>query len=213
MIRRISMLLMMVVALAAVSAIFAEGAFAEDEAKECPISAAMKGLPQITYQVGTEQTQCRKSAGKLAEKSGSSIVYLVGKEEYENGVDAQLAVTEATEEFVTAFAVPHTCKISGTTSIAGQKTECSKSAAQLASLMSVAMKSVKQSYSVDGETCDCPHAAAALAEKSGQPKLFVVGTEKTKCAVTARLNLARAQYKAMLEALAAAEKASPESKS
>jgi len=202
MIRRISMLLMMVVTLAAASS-----TFAEDGAKVCPISAAMKNLPQIAYQVGAEETHCSKSAGKLAEKSGSPIVYVVGKEKFENDADAKLALVEATEAMVASFANPQTCKISGTTSIAGQETSCSKTSAKLASLMSVAMKSVKQSYSVDGEECHCPNAAAALAQKSGQPKLFVVGTEKTECAVTARLNLARAQYRAMVEALAAAEKA------
>jgi len=207
MIRRISMLLMMVVTLAAVNAIFAERAVAADGAEECPISAAMKNLPQITYQVGTEQTHCSKSAGKLAEKSGSSIVYLVGKEKFENDVDAKLALTEATEALVASFAEPHTCKISGTTSIAGQETQCSKTAGKLASLMNVARTSVKQTFSVDGEECHCPNKASALAQKSGQPKLFVVGSEKTECAVTARLNLARAQYRAMIEALAAAEKA------
>ncbi|NOY28714.1 MAG: hypothetical protein GXP28_00640 [Planctomycetes bacterium] len=201
MIRRITMLLMMAVTLATVNS-----AFAEDGATECPISAAMKNLPQITFQVGAEQTHCSKSAGKLAEKTGSPIVYFVGKEKFENDADAKLALVEATEAMVASFAEPHTCKISGTTSIAGQETSCSKTSAKLASLMSVAMKSVKQTYSVDGEECHCPNAAAALADKSGQPKLFCVGEEKTDCKVTARLNLARAQYRAMVEALAAAEK-------
>jgi len=200
MIRRISML-MMVIALAAMNS-----AFAEDGATECPISAAMKNLPQITYQVGAEQTHCSKSAGMLAEKSGSPIVYLVGKGKFENAMDAELALTEATEAMVASFAEPHTCSISGTTSIAGQETHCSKTSAKLASMMSVAMKSVKQSYSVDGEECHCPDKASALAQSSGMPKMFVVGSEKTESPVTARLNLARAQYRAMVEALAAAEK-------
>jgi len=201
MIRRISTLLMMIVALAAVNSVFAA-----DGAEECPISAAMKNLPQITYQVGAEQTHCSKSAGMLAEKSGAPIVYLVGKEKFENDADAQLALTEATEAMVASFAEPHTCSISGTTSIAGQETQCSKTSAKLASMMSVAMKSVKQSYSVDGEECHCPNKASALAQSSGKPKMFVVGSEKTESPVTARLNLARAQYRAMVEALAAAEK-------
>jgi len=72
--------------------------------------------------------------------------------------------------------------------------------------MANAMKSVRLTYVVGDEACDCPHAAASLAKTSGKPKLFVVGNEKTECEVTARLNLARAKYRAMVEALAEAEK-------
>jgi hypothetical protein len=52
-----------------------------------------------------------------------------------------------------------------------------------------------------------------LAKSTGSPKLFVVGKESTQCAVTARLNLARAQYKAMVEALAEAQKQAESSES
>ncbi|MCA9232669.1 MAG: hypothetical protein KDA57_18615 [Planctomycetales bacterium] len=209
MIRRTSMF-----AAAILCAAITSTALAEPSCKECPIAAAMKNLPQITYQIGEEQTQCRETAGKIAEKSGTAIVYLVGKQKFEDDAAAKLALADATEEFVANFAKPHTCKISGTTTIAGKQTQCSESAAKMTALLANAVKDVKQTYSIDGQQCDCPHAAAALAEKTGKPKLFVVGTEKTPCAVTARLNLARAKYRAMVEALAEAEKAeTPESKS
>ena len=198
MIRVLSVLVMMVATVAAMNSVLAE-----ESEKECPISAAMKNLPQITYQVGEEQTHCRNSAGKLAEESGSSIVYLVGKEKFEDASEAKLALVTATEEFVAAFAEPKTCKVSGTISIAGQKTHCSESAGNLASLLATSMKGVQQTFLVGDEQCECPHAAAALAEKSGLPTLCVVGKEKTECSVTARLNLARARYRAMVEALAA----------
>lgn len=201
-------LVMMVVTVVAVST-----AYAEDAKQECPISAAMKNLPQITYLVGEETTHCSNSAAKLAKKSGAPIVYLVGKAKYEDESEAKLALVDATEEFVAAFAEPKTCKISGTTTIAGKKAHCSESAAKLASLLAKTMNSVNQSYQVGDEQCNCPNAAAALAKQSGKPKLFVVGNEKTECEVTARLNLARARYKAMLEALANAEKESAESAS
>ncbi|NOY41716.1 MAG: hypothetical protein GXP26_07770 [Planctomycetes bacterium] len=185
----------------------AESAKAADEkCSTCPIAAAMKNLPQITYAVGEESTNCAKTAGKLAEKQGASIVYLVGKEKFEDKGKAHLALVSATEEFVDDFANPQVCKISGTTTIAGQKTECSKTAAKLTGLMADAMKSVHLTYAVGEEDCDCPLAAASLAKTSGKPKLFVVGKEKTECEVTARLNLARAKYRAMVKALAKAEK-------
>lgn len=179
---------------------------AEKECSACPIAAAMKNLPQITYAVGEEETCCAKAASKLAEEHSTAIVYLVGKEKFEDAGKAKLALVSATEEFVENFASPQVCKVSGTTSIAGQKTECSKTAAKLTGIMANAMKTVHLTYAVGDETCDCPNHAASLAKKSGQAKLFVVGKEKTECEVTARLNLARAKYRAMVEAIAEAEK-------
>jgi hypothetical protein len=178
---------------------------AKKECSECPISIAMKNLPKITFAVGEEKTCCEKTAGKLAKEQATDIVYLVGKEEFTDAGKAKLALVSATEEFVDSFANPHVCKVSGTTTIAGQKTECSKTAAKLTSLMADAMKNVRLTYAVGEESCDCPHAAASLAKSSGKPKLFVVGKEKTECEVTARLNLARAKYRAMVEALAKTE--------
>ena len=195
-------------ALLVATMVFAGNVLAEEKCSECPISAAMKNLPQLTFAVGEETTHCAKTAAKLAEKHSTDIVYLVGKEKFDDAGKAKLALVNATEEFVENFANPKTCQISGTTSVAGQKLECTKTAAKLAGLMSDAMKTVKISYAVGDETCDCPHAAASLAEKSGEAKLFVVGKEKTKCEITARLNLARAKYKAMVEALAKAEQES-----
>jgi hypothetical protein len=179
---------------------------AEKECSACPIATAMKNLPQITYAVGKETTRCTKTASKLAEEQSAAIVYLVGKEKFADAGEAKMALVAATEEFVDGFAKPHVCNVSGTTTIAGQKTECSKTAAKLTGLMANAMKSVRLTYAVGDEACDCPHAAASLAKTSGKPKLFVVGKEKTECEVTARLNLARAKYRAMVEALAEAEK-------
>jgi hypothetical protein len=179
---------------------------AEKECSACPIATAMKNLPQITYAVGKETTRCTKTASKLAEEQSAAIVYLVGKEKFADAGEAKMALVAATEEFVDGFAKPHVCNVSGTTTIAGQKTECSKTAAKLTGLMANAMKSVRLTYAVGDEACDCPHAAASLAKTSGKPKLFVVGKEKTECEVTARLNIARAKYRAMVEALAEAEK-------
>lgn len=198
--RRVLMPAMLVAVVAVASSVLAE-----ETKKECPIATGMKNLPQIAYLVGEETTHCEVTAGKLAEKSGDSILFLVGKDKFENSGKAKLALLTATQDYVTAFAEPKTCKVSGTTTIAGTKAHCSESAAKLASLLVAARDGVTQSYQVGEEKCDCPVAAAALAKTSGEPKLFVVGKEKTSCETTAKLNLARAQYKAMLQALAKAQ--------
>lgn len=56
-------------------------------------------------------------------------------------------------------------------------------------------------WAVAVKQCGCPVTAAKLAEESGKPKRFVVGNEETSCEQTARLNLARAKYKAAVEAM------------
>ena len=62
----------------------------------CPITAAMKNLPKITYAVGKENTCCEKSAHKLAEEQNATIVYLVGKEKFADAGEAKVALVAAT---------------------------------------------------------------------------------------------------------------------
>ncbi len=178
---------------------------AKGDCSDCPVTAAMNKLPKITFAVGETKTCCPKTASKLAKEQATDIVYLVGKEKFTDADKAKLALVSATEKFVDSFANPHVCKVSGTTTIAGQKTQCSKTAAKLAGLVTEATKNIHLTFVVGEKTCDCPHAAASLAKSTGKPKLFVVGKEKTECEVTARLNLARAKYRAVVEALVKAE--------
>jgi len=65
------------------------------------------------------------------------------------------------------------------------------------------MDAVKVSFVVGDKTCHCPNEAKTLAKASGAKRLFVVGDEKTSCELTSRrLNLARAKYRAAVQALA-----------
>jgi len=178
---------------------------ANKDCSTCPITAAMNKLPKITYVVGENKTCCSKKATTLAKEQATDIVYLVGKEEFSDAVKAKFALASATEKFVDSFAKPHVCKVSGTTTIAGQSTQCSKTAAKFAGLVAAATKDIHLTFAVGEKTCDCPQAATSLAKSTGEPKLYVVGKEKTECEVTARLNLARAKYRAIVEALTKAE--------
>ena len=54
--------------------------------------------------------------------------------------------------------------------------------------------------------------AKGIAKKTGKDTLYVVGEQKTGCAVTARLNLAQAKYKAAVMALVQAEAKASENK-
>lgn len=196
---------------ACVCSVQAEEAATETAAVEkavcsaCPITAAMGKLPQMAFLVGEEQCHCPKKAASLAEKSNTPIRFAVLDETFDSEADAKLALIEATEEFVANFGEPHVCSVSGSTTIAGETTQCSKTAAKMASLVKDAMKQVHLSYKVGDEVCHCPNKAASLASQSGEKKLFVVGEECTGCEMTARLNLARAKYRAAVEALLEAQ--------
>ena len=175
------------------------------ECKEgvCPIATAMKELPQMTYKIGEESTCCSKSAAKLAEQHNLPIHYVVGKKTYEQKDEAYTSLVTETETFVNDFITPCKCETSGSTKIAGESCQCSVMAGEKAELVKSAVEKVNMSYLVGEKTCSCPHEADALAKSSEAEKQFVVGEEKTCCEKTARLNLARAKYKAAVEALAA----------
>jgi len=176
-----------------------------DSGKGCPIAAAMARLPKLTYAVGEKNTGCPKEAARLAEESGGPIHFCVAGKEYDSESQAQTALIEATEKFVADFTKPHTCPKSGKVTLAGLPQGCEKSAAATAEKMQKAMAKVKFTYLVGEKECSCPVQAASLAKESGKEKVFVVGDEKTCCEKTARLNLARAKYKAAVEALVQAQ--------
>ena len=61
------------------------------------------------------------------------------------------------------------------------------------------------SYVVGDKECGCPNMAKQLAQDTGKMTEYVVAGERTCCDVTARLNLARAKYKAAVEVLVKAD--------
>ena len=170
----------------------------------CPINAAMKLLPKMTYQVGKESVCCPAAAAKLAEKNDTRVQFVVAKSVFDDESKAKFALVEETEKFVTAFAAPKTCKVSGKTTVAGKEVCCPASAAQTAKLVKAAMDKVNVTYSIGDKKCSCPNEAKAIAAKTKAKTFFVVAGEKTTCSLTSRLNLARAKYKAAVEAVVVA---------
>lgn len=173
----------------------------------CPIATAMKELPQLTYKIGEKSTCCSKSAAKLAEEHSLPIHYVVGETTFEQKAEAYTSLVEKTETFVNDFITPCKCEVSGATKIAGESCKCSVMAGKRAELVKGAVEKVNMNYLVGEKTCNCPHEADALAKSTQAEKFFVVGEEKTCCETTARLNLARAKYKAAVQAIAANTKA------
>lgn len=171
----------------------------------CPINAAMKLLPKLTYQVGTESVCCPTAAAELAKKNEAPVQFVVAKNVYEDESKAKLALVEETEKFVAKFAAPQTCKVSGKTTVAGKEVCCPVSAAQTVTLVKAAMDKVNLTYLVGDKECSCPNEAKAIAADTKAPTFFVVAGEKTSCSLTSRLSLARAKYKAAVEAIVAAD--------
>jgi hypothetical protein len=166
----------------------------------CPIEAAMAKLPKMTYTVGDKTICCSKTAAKLAEESSAKIHYVVGKKTFDDKQKAFITLVKTTEEFVDGFAAPHKCSVTGSTTVAGTKCHCPVEAEKRAKVVRAAMAKVQMTYLVGEESCNCPVEAKKLAKDSGSATLYVVNSEKTGCEYTARLNLARAKYKAAVQA-------------
>ena len=175
------------------------------ESGGCPIEAAMAKLPKMTYLVGTESTCCSHSAETLAAKHNAPVQFVVDEKTYDSKEDAMVALAETTESFVSTFASTHKCEASGTLTVAGMSTSCSVTAGKRAEMAKKAMDSVDMTYLVGTESCSCPMEAASIAKTSGEKQQFVVAGEKTESKVDARVRLAQAQYKAVVEALAKAD--------
>jgi hypothetical protein len=180
------------------------------DAGSCPVTAGMAKLPQIGFMVGTKSLCCEESAKATAAETSAKMEYVVGTEKFDTKDKAFASLVTQTEKYVTAFATPSTCSVSGQTTIAGESMSCSVAAGEVASKIKKAMDSVAISYKVGDQTCNCPVEAKTLAATKKAKTLFVVDKEETECEQTARLNLARAKYKAALLAMTPVK---PETKS
>ena len=174
------------------------------ECKSCPVTEGMAKLPQLVYKVGDELACCENSAKSMATSLGKPVNYVVGKETFECPTKAFASLVEQTEKYVSAHAAPKTCSVSGKTTIAGQEMTCPVAAGEVATKVKKAMDKVVISYKVGDKACSCPVEAKTLAESTKAKTIYVVEGQETECELTARLNLARAKYKAALMASAPA---------
>lgn len=184
----------------------------EGKCEGCSVAEAMAQLPQMTYMVGEESTCCSASAEKMAKDMGKPIHFVVGDHQFADMTEAMTQLADDTEKFVNDFATPHTCNVSGTTTLAGHKMACGESAKAVAQAMHDAMEHVQMVYKVGDETCNCPMEAKSLAEKSGAKTEYLVGDDSTSCPIDARVKMAQAKFKAAVEAFAKAQAPQEETK-
>ena len=179
----------------------------KDSCDQCPVSAAMKNLPAMTYKVGDEATCCSTSADALAKEHSKPIHFVVGKKTFEDKQQAYTALVESTEKFVNDFITPSKCEKSGMTSIAGASCGCPVDAGKKTELVKKAVSDIKMTYVVGEKECNCPTQAKSLAAANTEAKTkYVVSGKETCCNLEARLNLAKARYAAAVKALAATPK-------
>lgn len=181
---------------------------AEGDATEgvCPVTLAMSELPTLVYAVGEQKVCCEKMAGELAKKESDSVHYVVAEKAYDTKPEAMKALVEKTETLVNAYVAPKKCSESGNTTIAGKTCSCPVETAARVEAVESAVKTVSMKYVVDGQEAACGNCAAARSKETGKPVEYVVAGQSTTCEMTARLNLARAKYKAAVEAVVAVEK-------
>ena len=173
----------------------------------CAITKAMAGLPTFVYKVGDKTTDCPVEAGRMARKTDQQVKYVGAGKEFPVEADAFAYTVEQTEKMVAKFAEPSKCKVSGQISVAGKKVCCDVAAGEIAAIAKKAMDTVQVTYLVGKTSVCCPDKAKALAAKSGEKVVQCVGETKLGgCGLSKRLTVARAKYKAALEAIAATEK-------
>lgn len=188
----------------------------------CPISAKVKtvlsSLPSIKYRVGDETTCCHKSATAMAEKAGTPMKYVVGEDVFDSEGEAKgrlvsLLESEIEKMSSVQYAVGESCgrcpmtakrlaKEKGTKvayRVGGFDFPEKEQAEKVAKLVSDSLKEVKMSYKVGDKSFCCDKMAGAASKKSGKKMAYVVGEQETGCPTTAKLMLAQAKLRTIVE--------------
>jgi hypothetical protein len=186
-----------------------------------PARAVLASLPMMRYRVGDDTLDCPMEAEKMAIKADKPIQYVVGETVYGTKPEATVALAASLEEAAKDLQGIHLV-------VAGKSVDCPHAASQMAKeshspvmyrvagidfaerekaesaakLVAEAAGSVKMSYKVGDESFCCDRMAGMKAKETGKKVSFVVAGEETCCEQTAKLLLAQAKVRAMLEAAA-----------
>jgi len=185
------------------------------------VDGVMGTLPTIQYKVGEQVVGCPKAANMIAEQSHKPVQYVVGEETFEKEGDAEVklaSVLEAKlEEMqgvqyavgsdcvrcpVTAKSLAKEKKAEVAYRVAGVDFKDQEKADKAVTLVADAVKEVKMTYKVDGQSFCCDQMAGMKVKETGKPMTFVVGAEETPCDQHAKLLLAQAKIHAAVAAAA-----------
>ena len=155
----------------------------------------------------------------MSEQSGKPAQYVVGESNFSQKSDAVAKLTslleDEAEEFQTIQYVvdekPYHCAKSAagaaersvkgmTYRVGGVDLATQEEAEDALGSIEKVVSNVKLSYKVGDNTYCCSKTAAAKAKQAGKEMTFVVGDTETSCEKTAKMNLAEAKIRAIVEA-------------
>lgn len=195
------------------------------EEKDCPIAkkveAVLASLPSMKYRVGDETTCCSHAAAAMAKTADKPIQYVVGENTFDKEGDAMVKLTSLLEaeveslktvQFATAgkcYRCPVTAKNMAKKSndkvvyrVGGVDFDDKETAEKVVKLASEKLSAVSMKYKVGEKSFCCDKMAGAEVKQSGKKMLFVVDGEETDCPTAAKINLARAQIRKIVETAA-----------
>jgi hypothetical protein len=188
----------------------------------CPIAkkvkAVLASMPAIKYRVDGDEVCCPECAKALAEKTGKPIEYLVGEEVLTDKVEATArlaavldkeAETLQAMQFVAGgkcYGCPVTAKsvakkTKGTIAyrVGGVDFEKKEYAEKALASIREALAGVKMQYKVGDKTYGCSKMAGAKCKEAGKKMTYMVGTKETCCDKAAKLLLAEARVRTIVE--------------
>lgn len=188
----------------------------------CPmakkVSAILASMPAIQYRIGAETTGCSKSAASMAEKSGKSIEYLVGDDAFASEGKAIAKLTSVLDREIetmksiryvaggkchgcpmTAKAIAKSSKTAIGYRVAGVDFAKKSDAQNAIDSIAKAIANVRMTYKIDGKSYGCEKTAGSKCKKSGKEMTYVIGDTETGCHTSAKLRLAEARIRAMVE--------------
>lgn len=192
---------------------------------DCPIGKKVKAilasLPAMRYRVGDEIVGCSKSASAMAEKTGSTLQYVVGEESFADKGAAVAKLTALLEkeassmqqvQFV-AGGKCHQCPMTAKSVAKETKTKLAyrvggvdfatrKEADAALEKVQEAVKLVKMEYKVGDKKYGCSKTAGAKCKETGAKMTYVIGDEETCCEKTAKMKLAEMKVRTIVEAAA-----------
>jgi hypothetical protein len=177
-------------------------------------------LPQMTYRVGDNTTDCPMTAEKLAADHHTQVHYVVGKKAFADKSEANKAYADALDNYfddmlTVRYAVGNKSMKCGDSAKSIAKKEGTKVNYQLASFRFEDRESAEKAAKTAREAADqvtmklvvgektysCPMQASHVAKQHGEKVSYCVGDSKTTCEDTARIQVATERIRTALVAL------------
>ncbi len=188
------------------------------------VKSVMASLPAMKYRVGDQTVCCPNGAGIMAKTENKPIQYVVGEEVFSSEAEATVKLVALLEKEIESLS-------SLRFSVNGESTGCPQTAKSMAEkskatvaykvggvdfadqakaeaavkLVADAAAAVKSTYKVDGKSFCCDKMAGAAAKDSGKPIVYVVGDSEIETDSAAKLAIAQAKIRAIVEAASAAQ--------